>query len=167
MEDSVVLYREANLFSHAGVWLGSFALMFASVYFALPQIFEMASDKPPSTLVIVGSCLFIAVGFISPALLLAIKLRIQVRSDGLYVKLAPFQSSFRSIPLAGLKDCKPYIPQGKENRLDLRHALSKNAYSLGGNKGILMEFGDGRTVLLETKHPEKIIEAINEANSRT
>ncbi|HJU14537.1 MAG TPA: DUF6141 family protein [Candidatus Nitrosotalea sp.] len=164
MEGSEVLYREANLFSHGAIWLAVICLTFSSVYFALPQIFAMASDRSPPTATVIGSSAFIAVGFALPVLLLTIKLRIQVRSDGLYVKVLPFHFSFKKIPLAGLQSCEPYMPSGKgQNMLGLLSAVSKKSYSLGGRKGIRMEFKDGHVVFLESRRPEKIAQAIKTA----
>src|SRR5574337_935408 len=150
MKDLGLLYREANLFSHSMIWLVVICITFCSVYFALPPLFAMGSDKSPSTMMAVASSIFLAIGFILPVLLLTIKLRIQVRNDGLYVKIIPFQFSFKKISLTDLKNCESYVPQGKEkNKLGLMFAISKKAYSLGGKQGIQMEFRDGRTILLE------------------
>ena len=166
MEGSGILYREANLFSNSLVWIAAIGLMFASVYLGLPEIFAMASDKAPTMTVAVASSIFIAVGFIFPCVLYGVKLRIQVRQDGLYVKVSPFHTSFKKFPLADLKNCEQYLPQDKEeNKLGLRYALSKKSFSLGGRRGLVLEFRDGSTLLLESKHPEKIIEAIKTASS--
>lgn len=166
MKDPDVIYREANIFSDSTIWLAAICMTFCSVYFALPPLFSIGSDRSPTQAVVVLSMIFIAVGFISPILLLIIKLRIQVRSDGLYVKIIPFHLSFRKVSLSGLATCVPYEPKGKErNKLGLRSALSKKAYSLGGKRGIQLEFADGRTVLLESKRPEKIIQAIKTVSS--
>lgn len=164
MEGSEVLYREANHFSHGAVWLAVICLTFSSVYFALPQLFAMASDRSPPYGVIVGSSVFIAVGFALPILLLAIKLKVQVRHDGLYIKMLPFHFSFKKINLSGLRNCEPYLQSGKgENMLGLVQALKKKSYSLGGRKGIRIEFDDGRVVFLESRRPEKITHAIKTA----
>jgi|SRR5579872_306669 len=166
MENTNPLYREANLFSHSAIWLVVICITFCSVYFALPQLFAIESDKVPSTGVVIASSVFLTIGFILPILLLAIKLRIQVRNDGLYVKITPFHFSFKKISLEGLQNCESYVPQGKEkNKLSLRNAISKKAYSLGGRRGIQLEFKDGKIILLESKRPEKIIQAIKSASN--
>ncbi|MDE1763574.1 MAG: hypothetical protein KGH88_04930 [Thaumarchaeota archaeon] len=163
--DKDILYREAHLFSHSVTWLVVICITFCSVYFALPPLFSIESDMAPTQLVVVASSVFLAVGFIFPVLLLTIKLRIQVRNDGLYVKVTPFQLLFKKISLAGLQNCEPYVPTEREkNKLGLKYAISKKAYSLGGKRGLRLEFKDGRVVLLESKRPEKIIQAINAAS---
>lgn len=162
-----ILYREAQTFSHSLTWLVVLCITFGSVYFGLPQIFEIASDNSPTTAIVIGSSIFLAIGFILPTLLLVIKLRIQVRYDGLYIKITPFKLSFQKIPLSGLQNCKPYEQREKEeNKLGLMHAISKKAYSLGGKRGIILEFKNGETILIESKRPEKIIEAIKTASSK-
>ncbi|MDE1765117.1 MAG: hypothetical protein KGI27_02460 [Thaumarchaeota archaeon] len=163
--DKDILYREAHLFSHSVTWLVAICITFCSVYFALPQLFAIESDMPPTQLVVVASYVFLAIGFIFPVLLLIIKLRVQVRNDGLYIKVIPFQFSFKKISLVGLQNCEPYVPkEGEKNKLGLKYAISKKACSLGGKRGIRMEFKDGRVLLLESKRPEKIIQAINTAS---
>lgn len=166
MENTNIIYREANLFSHSVTWLVVICITFCSVYFALPQLFAIGSDKSPSVVIVAASSIFLTVGFILPILLLTIKLRIQVRNDGLYVKIIPFQISFKKISLADLQNCESYAPREKEaNMLGLKYAISKKAYSLGGKRGIRLEFKDGHTVLLESKRPEKVIQAIKTATS--
>ncbi|MDE1829093.1 MAG: hypothetical protein KGI25_02105 [Thaumarchaeota archaeon] len=161
MENSDILYREANHFSHSLIWLVVIGITFCSVYFALPQLFEIGSVNSPSETTVVVSSVFLAIGFILPTLLLTIKMRIQVRSDGLYVKILPFQLSFNKISLSGLQNCESYVPQKKEeNKLGLRYAMSKKAYSVGGRRGIRLEFKDGNVVLLESRRAEKFIQAI-------
>ncbi len=165
MENTNVLYREANLFSHSATWLVVICITFCSVYFALPQLFAIESDRMPSIEVVAVSSIFLAIGFILPILLLVIKLRIQVRNDGLYIKIIPFYFSFKKISLAELQNCEMYTHQGKEeNKLSLRNAISKKAYSFGGRRGIRLEFKDGSLILLESKRPEKIIQAIKTAS---
>ncbi|MGI0047189.1 MAG: DUF6141 family protein [Nitrosotalea sp.] len=162
-----ILYKEALTFSHSLIWLVVLCITFSSVYFAVPQLFEIASDRSPTMDVIIGSSIFVAVGFILPILLLAIKLRIQVRCDGLYIKIIPFKPSYQKISLSGLQNCEPYEQREKEkNKLGLMHAISKKAYSLGGKRGIMLEFKNGETILVESKRPEKIIEAIKTASSK-
>ncbi|HKU33123.1 MAG TPA: DUF6141 family protein [Candidatus Nitrosotalea sp.] len=166
MENTNILYREANLFSHSAIWLVVICITFCSVYFALPQLFAIESDNAPTAGVVIASSVFLAIGFILPILLLVIKLRIQVRNDGLYIQITPFHFSFKKISLAELQNCESYMPQGKEkNKLSLSHAISKKAYSLGGKRGIQLEFKDGHIILLESKRPEKIIQAIKIANN--
>lgn len=161
MSSSDVLYREASLFSNGAIWLIVICLTFCSVYFGLPPIFSTFGDKSPPSAVIWGSSSFIAVGFALPILLLLVKMRIQVRQDGLYVKVLPFHLSFKKISLDGLQRCEPYAPKEKEeNKLGLGKALTKKAYSLGGRRGIRLDFKDGRTIFVESRRPEKITQAI-------
>lgn len=162
-----ILYREAQTFSHSLVWLVVLCITFSSVYFALPLIFEMTGDRSPTTPIVIASSIFLAIGFILPVLLLAIKLRTQVRDDGLYIRVVPFQSSFKKISLEDLQNCEPYEKREKEeNKLGLMYAISKKAYSLGGKRGIKLEFKNGQTILLESKRQEKIIQAIKDASKK-
>lgn len=166
MENSSVLYREVNHFSHSLIWLVVICITFCSVYFALPQLFAIGSVNSPSDFIVVMSSIFLTIGFVLPTFLLAIKMRIQVRTDGLYVKIVPFHMSFRKVSLADLKNFEPYMPQGKEeNKLGLRYAVAKKAYAVGGKRGIRLEFKDGRVVLLESRFAEKFILAIGKASS--
>ncbi|MGB9003757.1 MAG: DUF6141 family protein [Nitrosotalea sp.] len=162
-----ILYREAQTFSHSFVWLVVLCITFGSVYFALPPLFELTGDRVPTTTIVVASSIFLAIGFILPVLLLTIKLRIQVRDDGLYIRVIPFQSSFKKISLEDLQNCESYEQKEKEeNKLGLRYALSKKAYSLGGKRGIKLEFKNGQTIMLESKRQEKIIQAIKDVSNK-
>lgn len=162
-----VLYKETQTFSHPLIWLVVLCMTFSSVYFGLPQLFEIASDRAPTTEVIIGSSVFLVIGFILPIILLAIKFKIQVRDDGVYLKMIPFRFSFQKIPLSSIKDCQIYEQKEKEkNKLGLRNAISKKAYSLGGKRGIMLEFQNGESIMIESKHPEKIVQAIKTAGSK-
>ena len=145
----------------------SIIVFFCSIYFGLPQLFAIGSANPPSDMTVVVSSIFLAVGIILPVFLLTIKMRIQVRKDGLYVVILPFHLSFKKISLAGLQNCESYVPKEKEeNKLRLKYALLKKAYSVGGRRGIRLDFSDGRVMMIESRRPEKIVEAIKTATGR-
>lgn len=162
-----ILYRESQIFSHSLVWLGVLCITFGSIYFGLPPLFEVASDMAPAVGTVVGSIVFLSAGMILPILLFIIKLKIQVRTDGIYIKIIPFQITFRKISLDDLINCESYDHLEKtENKLGLKHLLTKNTYSLGGKRGIKLDFKGGKTIFIESKRQEKIIKAIRNASTQ-
>ncbi len=109
---------------------------------------------------LIGGIIIFAVGVGFLWLLYAEKLTIEVRTDGLYIRYYPFQLSFRKIPLDKLKSHKvrndimglgigyPFRGRGK-------------VYNISGNRGLQLDFVDGKRLLIGSQKPEELANAID------
>lgn len=161
-----VLYRGAVNFSHSLIWIGVLCVTFGAIYFALPPLIELFGGDFVFPFIVNISAISFAIGISLPILLLVIKLKIQIRNDGTYLKIVPFQLSYRKIPWDGLANYEPYQADSTNNRLSIKDTLAGKSYALGGRRGIKFEFENGTTIFIESRRPEKIIEAINTINKK-
>lgn len=162
-----VLYQEAANFSHSLIWIGVLCMTFGAIYFALPPLIEVSAGDFVFPSIVAIAAISFAIGLALPILLLAIKLKTQIRKDGIYLKIIPFQFSYRKIPLDDLVNCERYeYSQKAVNRLGIRNTIAGKGYALGGKRGIKLEFANGKTVFVESRRPEKIIGVIKTINKK-
>jgi hypothetical protein len=168
MSDTVkVLYRGSVSFSHSIVWLGVLSVTFGTFYFALPPLIELFGGDFVFPFITEISAISFAIGLALPILLLVIKLKIQVREDGIYLKIIPFQFSYKKIPWSDLTNYESYEHAQKGvNKLGMRYTIVGKAYGLGGRRGIKLELANGEAVFIESRRPEKIIETIKTVNNK-
>lgn len=162
-----ILYRGVVTFTHTIIWLCMLCVTFGTIYFALPPLIELfGGDFVFPTIVDISSISF-ATGISLPILLLSIKLKIQIRKDGIYLRIVPFHFSYRRIPWNGLVNYSSYeVGQKESNRMGMRETIAGRSYGLGGKRGIKLEFADGKTIFIESRRPEKIIGAIKTVVSK-
>jgi len=166
-ETSKVLYRGAVSFSHSLIWFGVLCVTFGAFYFALPPLIELFGGDFVFPFIAEISAISFTIGLALPILLLVIKLKIQIREDGIYLKIIPFQLSFRKISWNNLATYSSYEHAQKAvNKLGIRYTISGKSYGLGGRRGLQLELTNGETVFIESRKPEKIIEMIKSVRSK-
>lgn len=166
-ETPKILYRGAVSFSHSLIWLGVMCVTFGAFYFALPPLIELFSGDFVFPFIAEISAITFAIGLALPILLLVIKLKIQIRDDGIYLKIIPFSLSFRKIPWNDLANYSSYEQiQNQTNKLGIRYTISGKSYGLGGRRGLQLELRNDGMVYIESRKPEKIIEIIKSVNNK-
>ena len=166
-ETPKIVYRVSISFSHSLIWLGVLSVTFGAFYFALPPLIELFGGDFVFPFIVETSAIFFAVGLALPILLLVIKLKIQIRDDGIYLKIMPFKISFRKISWNDLANYRTYVHSQKEvNKLGIKYTISGKSYGLGGRRGLQLELKNGETVFIESRKPEKIIEIIKSVNDK-
>ena len=165
MEESTkILYRTASSFSHSIVWLAVLCVTFAAFYFALPPLIELFSGDFIFPFIAETSAIFFAIGLALPILLLVIKLKVQIREDGIYLKIVPFYFSYRKISWNDLLKYELYQYTEKEvNKLGIRYTILGKSYGLGGKHGLKLDLVNCNTIYIESLRSEKIIEMIKTA----
>ena len=98
-------------------------------------------------------------------LVYSLRLKTEVRADGIYLKMWPLHRSFRRIPWSEIKqyEAKQYRPLREFGGWGIRWTPGKIAYNVRGNRGVWIERMNERGVLVGSQHPEEFIEAIDEA----
>jgi hypothetical protein len=86
----------------------------------------------------------------------------EVRPAGLYVRYFPFHTSFRKIPLDGVRSCRAlvYRPILDYGGWGIRVGLGKRAYNVSGNRGVELEYEGGRRLLIGSKRSDQLAGAI-------
>ena len=167
-ERSKVLYGGAVSFSHSLVWLGVLCVTFGAFYFALPPLIELFGGDFVFPFIAEISAISFTIGLALPILLLVIKLKIQIREDGIYLKIVPFQLSYRKISWKDLATYRPYEhTQNENNKLGIRYTISGKSYGLGGRRGLQLDLTNGETIFIESRKPDKIMEIIKTVSNNS
>ncbi len=162
-----VLYKVSVNFSHSIIWLCVLCVTFAVFYFAMPPLIELFSGDFIFPFIAEMSAISFAIGIALPILLLVIKLKIQIREDGIYLKVVPFNISYSKISWQELENYEPYeYIQNEVNKLSIKYTILGKSYGLGGKRGLKLQLVNGGAVYIESRRPEKIIEMINVAKNK-
>jgi len=149
MLESEPTFREAQQFRQPWIWalLGGIALL-------------MLVLGPISW---AGLLVVVAVA----GLLYSLRLKTEVRADGIYLKLWPLHRSFRRISWPEIEryEARRYQPLREFGGWGIRWPPGKVAYNVSGNRGVWLERTDGRSVLVGSQRPEELVDAMNEATS--
>jgi hypothetical protein len=117
--------------------------------------------KPAGVHNIPGKYLFalwIIFGLLLPLVFYCTKHITEVRNDGIYIRLAPLNLSFRKIPFHIVEECKikAYDPlTGKESD------VSKSSKKV--NPIVILKLISGERMLISSKKPEELCSAIKQA----
>lgn len=121
-------------------------------------------------MLLAGPAAWLGVAALTPigAFVYSLRLRTEVRDDGVYYRLWPLHRSFRRIEWAEIEryEAETYHPIREFGGWGVRWAPGRIAYTVSGNRGVRIERGEGRTVLLGSQRPEAFAEAIEAARDR-
>jgi hypothetical protein len=162
--DTNILFSETQRFKQWWLWIlliGINAIMLYGVYVQVING-EPFGDKPAGNASILTGCI---ISLLVTILVLSFRLDTQVKNDGIYVRLFPLQLSFRFFPWDNLSECfvREYNPVAEYGGWGLRLGLfgKGTAYNISGNKGLQLEFNNGKKLLIGTQRPEELQEVIN------
>lgn len=138
--------------------------LYQQLYLGEPWGHNPTSDR---TLVITAALVFaLAVGLL--AALLALRLSIFVDATHLHVRFLPFLR--RSIPLDQIARCeaRTYRPLREYGGWGIRWGWGGRGwvYSVSGNRGVQLEFVSGKRLLIGSRRPEQLADAITAAMDR-
>ena len=98
-------------------------------------------------------------------LFFGIRLETKIKNDGIHVRLFPFHRKFKHYPWSDVKKSfvRQYSPLSEYGGWGLRTGLAGKgtAYNVSGNRGLQLEFNNGKKLLIGTRKPEEITEALN------
>jgi hypothetical protein len=96
------------------------------------------------------------------ALFLGANLRTEVRQDGLYIRYRPLHLSFHRLPLEDVVQVQAvtYHPLLDYGGWGIRYARRGKAYNPMGNRGVRLDYRDGRHILIGSQRPDELAAAI-------
>ena len=124
----------------------------------LPNNF-LGDDVMPTPLLIVFWLLF---GIGLPAIFLFGNLRTAVRGDGIYVRFWPFHFSDRKMPFTEIARCevREYKPVREYGGWGIKCGKGGWSYTMSGNRGVQLEFTDGKRLLIGSQRADELGHAI-------
>ncbi len=159
-----VLFEEEQSFRQRWVW----ALLGATlVLLVVPLGFVLsgAPVKPGSDTFsgVVGLAVGIAVVIGVAVLMYTMKLTVRLDDAGLHVRFFPLVK--RDIPLEEIArwEARTYRPILEYGGWGIRCGWKGMAYNVGGNRGVQLEFTNGKRLLIGSQRPEELAAAISQA----
>jgi hypothetical protein len=160
-----ILYEEEQSFRQPWLWacvLGTSAALLGVLGLAISR------EPPPGAALLIPVAVAVLVGGAVPWLLWAMRLTVRVEPGHLHVRFFPFRR--RDIPLREIArwQVRTYRPIREYGGWGLRHSLTGRgwAYNVRGNRGVQLEFTDGRRLLLGSQHPEELAAALDRASAQ-
>jgi len=171
--DKEIHFIEIQKFNQRLLWillLG--ASVFVTVFFGYGMIKQLVlgqmwGSRPMSNLALVivgpGTMLFM-IGI--TYLFYSLKLITEVRNDGLYIRFYPL--AHRIIPYENITCCevRTYSPIREYGGWGIRFGRKGKAYNVSGNKGVQLEFSEGKPLLIGSQKSEELAHIINKKRSR-
>jgi hypothetical protein len=164
----VAEFHEEQQFRQPWVWLLLLAItlwltiMFAHGLYTQLYLEQPWGDRPMSNTGLVVSAtisLFITAGL--ALLFYKLKLVTVVGTDGIHVRFFPLTS--RKISFADITSCKArtYRPIREYGGWGIRYSRKGKAYNVSGDRGVQLEFREGRPLLIGSQRAEELADVIN------
>ncbi len=160
-----VIFHEEQRFRQPLLWVIVVAdaiLMLGLLGSFLVRQTGAGPDGQARTVLIIAFAAAAAVSGAVIALLAACRLITQVRRDGLYLRFVPFHRSMWKVPLENVLKVEPraYSPVLNYGGWGLRRTFKGRAYNVSGNRGVRLDFADRRHLLIGSRRPEDLAEAV-------
>ena len=160
---STSILREVQRFRQIWLWL---LILTAPAVFAYGTIQQLVLKKPfgnHPTSDIALVVLAVAFGLMLPLFFYLTNLTIEVKRDGIYIRFFPFQFSFKKIKLDDLQSYQAvtYSPLKDYGGWGIRYGIKGRAYNISGNRGVQLEFKNGKRLLVGSHNPEALVRAID------
>ncbi|MDK2946979.1 MAG: hypothetical protein PWQ63_139 [Methanolobus sp.] len=163
-----VIFREVQKFRQ--IWLMALLLVTTGItwYGAIDQLLygRPFGSNPVSDKGMVA--ILIGMGIIFPLFMLSIRLVFVVRNSGLYVKFFPLHLSFKHYPFNDIISAEVvrYRPLRDYGGWGIRYGRNSKAYSVKGNKGLMLEFKNGKHLMLGSQQPDVLKMSIEQGRNR-
>jgi hypothetical protein len=97
-----------------------------------------------------------------PVFLASMRLVTQVRHDGIYLRFIPFHWRWVRIEPERIKgvQARTYNPLLEYGGWGIRYGARGKAYTISGNRGVELEFANGRTLLIGSQRAEELASVI-------
>ena len=168
IHNPVTEFHEEQQFRQPWVWLLLLATtvgvigMFAHGIYTQLYLGQVWGDRPMSNTALVISAAFsflICAGF--TLLFYKLKLITGVSPDGIHIRFFPLTR--RIISFDSITSCKArtYRPIREYGGWGIRFSRKGNAYNVSGNRGVQLEFKQGKPLLIGSQKAEELAHAIN------
>ncbi|WP_321428637.1 DUF6141 family protein [uncultured Methanolobus sp.] len=163
-----IIFREVQKFRQ--IWLLALLLLTTGItwYGAIEQLVygHPFGSNPASDEGMIG--ILIGFGIIFPLFMLSIRLVVVVRNSGLYVKFFPIHLSFKHYPFNDIISAEVirYRPLRDYGGWGIRYGRKGKAYNISGNKGLMLEFRNGKRLMLGSREPEVLKMSMEQGQNR-
>jgi hypothetical protein len=160
-----IFYTEKQKFKKGWLWL----ILLGINAFPLITIFKQEmSGQEAGADGLNGNALIFCIGLsiLCVLLFLGTQLETLLKEDGIYVRFSPFHLKPKHYPWSSLTKCyvREYSPITEFGGWGWRIGLFGRgiAYNVSGNKGLQLEFSNGKKLLIGTARPDQITEVLEQ-----
>jgi hypothetical protein len=168
IHNPVAEFHEEQQFRQPWVWLLLLVItvcvtgIFAHGMYTQLHLGQAWGDRPMTNTALVISATFTF--FVSAGLTLLfykLKLITEVGHDGIHIRFFPLTR--RKISFHSITSCKArtYRPIKEYGGWGIRFSMKGKAYNVSGNRGVQLEFKEGRPLLIGSQRAEELAEVIN------
>jgi len=156
---SNTLFSESQYFRQVWIWILLIGLNGLVIYGFVSQVLfgYNFGDNPMSNLALLITAIIM---LLFTLLFWIIRLDTEIKSDGIYYRLYPFQLSYKQILWHRLKKkfVRQYSPLTEFGSWGFRIGLfgSGQAFNVSGNQGLQLVFDNDMNFLIGTQKPEEI-----------
>jgi uncharacterized membrane protein len=165
--DTVVRFREVQRFRQKWLWFAIVVVMLGLIIsFGYGMIKQLVLDQPwgnrpmsDTALAIVGPFM-ILIGIGISWLFLKLKLLVEVREDGVYIRFAPLAS--HTVLFGDIVSCeaRTYRPMREYGGWGVKYGRAGKAYNVSGNRAVQLKLSSGKGLLIGSQRPEELAQAI-------
>lgn len=162
MKDETVFY-EKQKFNQWWLWIILFGLSGLFIFGCYQQIIlgKEFGDKPMGNQ---GLLSITVLMLLIPTLFLISKLETRITKEGIYVRFFPYHLKFKCFPWNSLSKCyvRQYSALTEFGGWGLRWGLfgAGRAFNVSGDKGLQLEFTEGKKLLIGTNKPEELTQVL-------
>jgi hypothetical protein len=162
-----VIYKEVQKFRQWWFIVLVLLVIIPCWYGAIQQLIfkNPFGDNPASDPVMFG--IWIVFGILFPVFLLSLKMETTIKTDGIYVMFFPFHRKPQRFPYSSIQSylSVTYRPIRDYGGWGIRWGRDGKAYNVSGNRGLQLEFVDGKRLLIGSQKPEELEKAIRNISS--
>lgn len=158
-----ILFSERQRFKQWWIWFILLGINGLFLFGVFKQVIggQTFGDKPMSN---VGLLIASGVTLCCTFLFLCIRLDTQIRTDGIYVRFFPFRIKLKKYDWSEISRCyvRQYSALAEYGGWGYRIGFSGKgrALNVSGNKGLQIEFTNGKKLLIGTNKPEQLTDAL-------
>ena len=154
-EKNNTMFHEEQQFRQVWIWILLLSISLLFIYFMVQQFIV----GRPFGVSLIFEVIF---GFGFPIFFYTLNLTTELRDDGLYIRFFPLHLSFHKVPLEDLKryEVRTYNPIMEYGGWGIKYGKMGKAYNVSGNRGVQLEFTDGKRLLIGSQKPEQLDSAI-------
>ncbi|WP_292469677.1 DUF6141 family protein [Methanolobus sp.] len=163
-----IIYREVQKCTQVWLWLMVLFPTAMTWYGAIEQLVygRPYGNNPASDQGMLA--IWVILGVLLPLFIYSIRLIIEVRNSGVYVKFFPLHLSYKHYPFETII---AYSVITYRSILDyggwgMRHGSNGKAYNIKGNKGLMLDFMSGEHLLLGSQEPDILKISIDQGRNR-
>lgn len=162
MEERFALFHEEQRFTQWWFWLVILVCISPAWYIWWRHLLVRGSAEADAVADWVVWLVWLGVGVVLPVLFASMRLVTQVRYDGLYVRFVPVHWRWVRFPVEQVRGAKArtYNALLEYGGWGIRYGAQGKAYIVSGNRGVELEFADGRTLLIGSQRAEELEQAI-------